>query len=387
MNNEEPDETYKMLRETAREFSRKQLQPLSDRVDEEDYFPVDLFKSLGKLGFLGITVPEEFGGSGLDYRAQSIVQEELGYASAGFALSYGAHSNLVTDSIYRNGSDYIRKTCLPKLCSGEWIGSLCLTEPGSGSDALAMKTNAVKSGEYYVLNGSKTLITNAPYADLMLVYAKTGDDYTAFVVLKTDAGVSKGKKFSKMGMRGSPTGEIFFENVKLGEDRILGKFGKGKDIILSGLNSERIILSFIFVGLLKRAIELSLKYANERKQFGQNLGEFEMIQEKIAYMYTKFRTSKLLCNYALESLKFSNMNAIDAAAAILYTAESAEYAAREAIQIHGGYGYIRGSEVERLLRDAILGQIGAGTTEIRKKLVASGLLKYYKKNERLPDED
>ncbi len=387
MSAEEPDETYKMLRETAREFSRKQLQPLSERIDEEDYFPVDLFKSLGKMGFLGITIPQEYGGSGLDYRAQSIVQEELGYSSAGFALSYGAHSNLVADSIYRNGSEYIRKTFLPKLCNGDWIGSLCLTEPGSGSDALAMKTNAVKSGDFYVLNGSKTLITNAPYADLMLVYARTGDDYTAFVVLKTDAGVSKGKKFSKMGMRGSPTGEIFFENVKLSEDRVLGKIGKGKEIILSGLNSERIILSFIFIGILKRAMELSLKYANERKQFGQNLGEFEMIQEKIAYMYTKFRTSKLLCNYALKSLKSSNMNVIDAAAAILYTAESAEYAARESIQIHGGYGYIRGSEVERLLRDAILGQIGAGTTEIRKKLVASGLLKYYKKNERLPDED
>jgi isovaleryl-CoA dehydrogenase len=380
----EREESLKMIRETAREFSRKELEPISAKIDEDDFFPVELFRKLGKLGFLGITVPEEYGGSGLGYDAQAIVTEELGYSSASFSLSYGAHSNLVVDSIYRNGSEYIRKTFLPKLCSGEMIASLCLTEPGSGSDALAMKTQARMEGDHFILDGSKTLITNAPYADLMLVYARTGDSFTAFVVLNTDKGVSKGKKFSKMGMRGSPTGEIYFDNVSLNVDRVLGKQGEGKEIILSGLNAERVILSFIFVGLARNALEVSLKYAVERKQFGKSIAEFELIEEKLANMYTRYETSRLLCEKALVEIQNDRMNAIDSAAAILFTAESAEYIAREALQIHGGYGYVKDSGVERLLRDAILGQIGAGTTEIRKHLVASNLVKYFRKNKSLP---
>ena len=380
----EREESLKMIRETVREFSRKELGPISSKVDEDDYFPLELFRKLGSLGFLGITVPEKYGGSGLDYEAHAVVIEELGYESASFSLSYGAHSNLVVDSIYRNGSEYIRKTFLPQLCSGDMIASLCLTEPGSGSDALAMKTYARKEGDHFILDGSKTLITNAPYADLMLVYARTGESYTAFVVLSSDKGVSKGKKFSKMGMRGSPTGEIYFDHVELPADRVLGKEGEGKEIILSGLNAERVILSFIFVGLARKALEASLKYSMERKQFGKSISEFELIEEKLSNMYTRYLASRLLCEKALIEVQNDRMNAIDSAASILYTAESAEYIAREALQIHGGYGYVKDFGIERLLRDAILGQIGAGTTEIRKHLVASNLVKYFRKNKSLP---
>ena len=378
-------EVYELFRSTAREFVLKEVMPLASRIDKEDVFPVDIFKKMGKLGFLGVTIPEEYGGSGMDYKAQAIIEEELGYASASLALSYGAHSNLCLDNLYRNGSEYIRENYVPKLASGEWIGSLCLTEPGSGSDALAMKTVATTVGNKFVLTGSKTLITNAPYSDIFLTYAKTGENHTAFAVMGNDSGVSRGAKFDKMGMRGSPTGEVFFDSVEIPKNRIVGEYGKGKDIILSGLNSERVILSFIFIGLARRALELSLKYATERKQSGKFLYQFEMIQEKLAYMYTKYETSKLLANKALADLETDPMNSLSAAATILHVAESAEYIAREAIQIYGGIGYVRNSEVERLLRDAILGQIGAGTTEIRKHLISSALVKNYKLNNRIPE--
>lgn len=377
--------TLQMIRDTARQFTAKEVIPLARKIDEEDWFPQELFRKLGSMGFLGITIPEEYGGAELGYEAQAAVQEELGYGSAAFALTYGAHSNLVVDSIYRNGSEELRKAYLPRLSSGDWIGSLCLTEPGSGSDALAMKTEAVERDGKFYLSGSKTLITNAPYADVMLVYAKTGESYTAFIVQSTDKGVSKGKKFDKMGMRGSPTGELFFEDVELSPNRILGAYGKGKEIILSGLNSERVILSYIFVGLERRAIELALKYALARKQFGTTISDFELIQEKLAYMYTRYQTTRLLCNRALEKLSDDRMNVLDSAACILHAAEVSEFIARDAIQIMGGTGYMKDAEVERLLRDAILGQIGAGTTEIRKKLVSASLVKYFKLNERIPE--
>ncbi len=378
-------EVYELFRSTAREFVLKEVMPLASRIDKEDEFPVDIFKKMGKLGFLGVTIPEEYGGSGMDYKAQAIIEEDLAYAAASLSLSYGAHSNLCLDNLYRNGSEYIRENYVPKLASGEWIGSLCLTEPGSGSDALAMKTSATTVGDKFVITGSKTLITNAPYSDIFLTYAKTGENHTAFAVLGNDSGVSRGVKFDKMGMRGSPTGEVFFDSVEIPKNRIVGEYGKGKDIILSGLNSERVILSFIFIGLARRALELSLKYATERKQSGKFLYQFEMIQEKLAYMYTKYETSKLLANKALTDLETDPMNSLSAAATIMHVAESAEYIAREAIQIYGGIGYVRNSEVERLLRDAILGQIGAGTTEIRKHLISSALVKNYKLDNRIPE--
>lgn len=378
-------ETYDLLRQSVREFVSREVLPIASRMDQADEFPVDLFKKMGKLGFLGVTIPEKYGGSGMDYRAQAIIEEELGYASASLALSYGAHSNLCLDNMYRNGSEYMRENYVPKLASGEWIGSLGLTEPSSGSDALAMKSRAELKGDHYVLSGSKTFITNAPNADFVLTYARTGEEYTAFAVLTNEEGFSRGKKFDKMGMRGSPTGEIFFDSMKLGKERVIGEPGKGKNIILSGLNSERAILSFIFVGVSRRALELALKYSTERKQWGKFLHEFQLIEEKLAYMYTRYQTSKLLAERALDNLDKDPLDSLGAASAILHAAETSEYVAREAIQILGGIGYIKDSEVERLLRDAILGQIGAGTTEIRKHLIASALVKKYKREDKIPN--
>lgn len=379
------DETYDMLRQTARDFVSREVEPIASNMDINDEFPVELFKKMGKMGFLGITIPEEYGGAGMDYRAQAIIQEELGYSSAALALSYGAHSNLCLNNMFRNGSDFIRETYVPKLSSGEWIGSLGLTEPGAGSDALAMKSRAEPSGDGFLLNGSKTLITNAPYADIVLTYARTGNDYSAFVVLSGDSGFSRGKKFDKMGMRGSPTGELFFDNIKLDKERVIGEVNRGKSIILSGLNSERVILAYIFVGLSRRALELALKYSTQRKQSGHFLHEFELIQEKLAYMYTKYQTSRLLADRALANLEANPMDSLGAASAILHASEVSEYVSREAIQILGGVGYMRDAEVERLLRDAILGQIGAGTTEIRKKLIASALVKNYKSDDKITE--
>ncbi len=374
----ELQETYDALRDTVRQFCRKEVEPIAAKIDEEDFFPVDVFKKLGQMGYLGITVPEKYGGSGLDLGAQAIIQEELGYYSASLALSYGAHSNLCVDALYRNGSDFIRENYVPRIASGEWIGSLCLTEPGSGSDALAMSTRAEKAEGGYVLNGSKTLITNAPYANLLFVYAKTDDSYSAFVVLDSDPGFRRGNKFNKMGMRGSPTGEIFFDDVFVPEERLIGEYGKGKDIILGGLNSERAILAVLFVGIARRALDLALDYSITRSQSGKAISNFELIQEKLAYMYTRLESSKMLSYRAIEKVQEDRMNVLDTASSILYAAEVAEFISRESLQIHGGYGYTRESVVERLLRDAVLGQIGAGTTEIRKKVVSRALVKSYR---------
>lgn len=373
------DEILTDLRRNVKEFVAREIEPISLKIDQDDYFPIDIFKKMGKMGYLGITVPEEYGGSGLGYVGQAIIEEEIGYSSPSLALSYGAHSNLTLDNLFRNGSSEQREKYVPDLCSGKKIGSLGLTEPSSGSDALAMKTKATRSWDDYILNGSKTYITNAPYSDIFLVYAKTGNDFTAFIVESSDEGFTRGKKFNKMGMRGSPTGEIFFDNIKLSKKRILGGENSGRDIILSGLNSERAILSFIFVGLAKRALEEAAKYSIERKQFGKSLYEFEMIQDKLAMMYTEYRASKLLAYDALSSVENNNMDLKSAASSILYSAMVAERISREAIQIMGGNGYMKDTGVERLLRDAILGQIGAGTTEIRKKLIANSLIKDFQK--------
>ena len=377
---EPDDETLSMLKNSVKEFVLREVEPMASRIDNEDYFPESVFKKMGKMGYLGITVPAEYGGSGLNIAAQAIIEEELGYSSPSLALSYGAHSNLCLDNLYRNGSELIRRDYVPKLASGEWMGSLALTEPGSGSDALGMKSEAWKDGDKIILNGSKTLITNAPFSDLFLVYARTGDSYSAFVVLSSDKGFSRGKKFNKMGMRGSPTGEIYFDNIVLGKDRVVGEYGNGKDIILSGLNSERVVLSFIFIGLARRALETAIEYSTQRKQFNTHLYRFELIEEKLAYMYTKYETSKLLAEKALRNLERNRMDSLSAAAAIMHSTESAEYISREAIQILGGLGYTKDMVVERLMRDAILGQIGAGTTEIRKHLIASALVKSFKKD-------
>ena len=384
MEKERLSETHMFLKSTAEEFVQKEVAPIASKMDLEDYFPRDLFKKMGKMGFLGITVPEEYGGSGMDYAAQAIITEAIAYESASLALSYAAHSNLCLDNMYRNGSAEILDDVVPKLCSGEYIGSLAMTEPDSGSDALAMKTHAEPLGKEFVLSGTKTLITNAPYSDAFLVYARTGESYSAFVVKSTDRGFSRGNKFSKMGMRGSPTGTVYFDEVRLGGGRLLGKIGDGKKIMLSGLNTERIILAYLFLGVAKKALEMSLAYSTQRQQSGKHLHEFQLIQEKLSYMYVKYRTSQLLTDDALQKVSADPMDALSAASAVLHASESAEYIAREAIQIHGGYGYVKDFGVERLLRDAILGQIGGGTTEIRKHIISSNLIKRYKRDNAIP---
>ncbi|KPV47606.1 isovaleryl-CoA dehydrogenase [Acidiplasma aeolicum] len=373
------EEEYDILRESVKSFSEKQIMPVSRKIDHDDYFPREIFKKMGSLGYLGITIPEEYGGSGSDYISQAIIEEEISYASGSIGLSYGAHSNLCLDNLYRNGSEYIRENYVPKLCSGDNIGSLGMTEPSSGSDALSMKTNAVKDGVNYVINGSKTFITNAPYADQFLTYARTGDNYTAFLILSDDEGFSRGKRFEKLGMRGSPTGEIYFNNIKLKSDRIIGGLNNGKRVLLSGLNMERAVLSFNAIGIARRALDLAIEYSIERNQFGKPIHEFELIQEKLAYMYTKFESSRLFALEALKRVNNDKMDALDAAAAILYASESSEYIAREALQIFGGYGYIKDFEIERVFRDSILLTIGAGTNEIRKKVISESLIKKYKK--------
>ncbi|MGC8608959.1 MAG: acyl-CoA dehydrogenase family protein [Thermoplasmata archaeon] len=373
------EDLYGILRESIKEFVFKRIEPIRLKIDEEDYFPVDVFKAMGSMGYLGVTVPEEYGGSGMGYMAQAIIEEEIAYSSPSLALSYGAHSNLCLDHMYVNGSEYVRENYVRKLVSGEWIGSLCLTEPGSGSDAFSMKTSVIDENGKLSVKGSKTFITNAPYADLLLTYAKDGDGYSALIILGSDPGFSRGKRLKKMGMRGSPTGELFFDGVPVDENRFVGKRYDGKNIILEGLNSERAILSFVFLGLARRAIDMSVQYSTDREQFSSPLYDFELIQEKLAYMYTKYESAELLALRAVEMLDKDRTNPIYAASAIMYAAESAEYIAREAIQIHGGYGYLKDTGVEYLLRDAILGQIGAGTTEIRKKVISKSMIRNYRK--------
>lgn len=376
-------EIYDDLRKNVREFVLREVEPIAIRMDIEDFFPIEVFKKMGTMGYLGISIDQEYGGTGLGLLGQAIVEEEIGYSSPSLALSYGAHSNLVTENLFKNSNNNQKDEFIPKLCSGEWIGSLGLTEPNSGSDALNMKTTAVRDGDSFVVNGSKTFITNAPYADVFLTYARTGDKHSAFLIKATDEGFERGKKFDKMGMRGSPTGEIYFQNLKLHESRLLGKENHGKSIILSGLNSERAILSFIFIGLARRALDESLNYSIVRKQFGESLYKFEMIQDKLATMYAKYRASRLLAYDSLQRVMSDPMNVKDAASSILYSAQVSEEIAREAIQIHGGVGYMHDSGIDRLQRDAILGQIGAGTTEIRKKLIANALIKEHKQGRRL----
>ncbi|WP_290704731.1 acyl-CoA dehydrogenase family protein [Ferroplasma sp. Type II] len=366
-----------MIQQSARQFAEKEIMPVATKMDRENYFPRELFRKMGREGYLGVTIPEQYGGSGSDYVSQAIIEEEISYASGSLGLSYGAHSNLCLDNLYRNGSEYLREKYLEKLCSGDYMGSLGMTEPSSGSDALSMKTSAVEDNGSFILNGSKTFITNAPYADVFLVYARTGENITPFVVEGTDSGLSRGQEFDKTGMRGSPTGTIFFNGIILPKERIVGKINEGRRVLLSGLNLERAVLAFNSIGIARRALDLAIGYASERKQFGRPISDFELIQEKLAYMYTKFESSRLFAMEALKRVQEDRMNSLDAASAILYASESSEYIAREALQIFGGYGYIKDFEIERVFRDSILLTIGAGTNEIRKKVISEALIKKY----------
>ncbi len=367
------------LRQAARKFARTEVLPIADRMDREDYFPRELFRHLGAQGFLGITVPEEYGGLGLSYVGQALVLEEIARVSPALALSVGAHSNLFADNVARNASEAQREAFLPPVVSGEAIGALALTEPDAGSDAVAIRTRAERHGADYLLNGTKQFITNGPVADELLVYAKTAPTsgargISAFLVRSKSPGFSVTRSLDKMGMRGSPTGELAFQDVRVPADQLVGSENGGVRIMMNGLNVERAVLAAIPVGILAECLERSTAYAREREQFGRKIGHFQLIQEKLANMYTDLEASRLLLYAALRRVTDDPRSLRAAAAALTFASEASTRAALEAVQIHGGYGYMRDLPLERLARDAKLLEIGAGTSEIRRLIVARELL-------------
>jgi len=373
-------EEQKLIAETVRDFATNRLEPVAEKMDKEDYWPADLFRELGELGLLGPTIEERYGGAESDYFTQTIILEELAKVSPAFALSVGAHSNLMMDNLSRNGTEEQKSKYLPKLVTGEYTGALCLTEPGSGSDALGMKTTATLHGDFYHLNGSKTFITNAPIADVGIVYAKTSPNkgkggITAFVLELNSDGVTRGKKMEKMGMRGSLTGELFFDDVKVPADNIMGEVDQGQKIVMSGLSAERATLAGISLGISEAVSQMALNYSLEREQFDQKIANFQMIQDKLANMYVESMASKLLVYYAVSKLKENHRVNREPAASIYYAAEKSTKLALDAIQILGGYGYMKEYKVEKFMRDAKLLEIGAGTSEIRKLIIARDLIR------------
>merc|ERR1711953_1631032 len=375
------------LRETVFNFCQKELAPHAEAIDKADDFPdrKNFWKKLGDIGLLGITASPDFGGSGMGYLDHVIAMEEISRASGAVALSYGAHSNLCVNQINRNGTGEQKEKYLPKLCSGETIGALAMSEPGSGSDVVSMKTTAEKKGDYYVLNGTKFWITNGPYADTLVVYARTNPHadlpahgITAFLVEKGMEGFSTGIKLDKLGIRGSNTAELIFGDCKVPESNILGQRGRGIYVLFSGLDLERLVLAAGPVGLMQASCDVAFKYAHERKQFGQKIGEFQMIQAKMADMYTALSSSRAYLYSVARACDKGHFNNKDCAGVILYCAEQATKVALDSIQILGGNGYINDYPTGRFLRDAKLYEIGAGTTEVRKLVIGRALNSEYR---------
>ncbi|MGI0133079.1 MAG: acyl-CoA dehydrogenase family protein [Thermoplasmata archaeon] len=367
------------LQHAARRFARKEITPIAERMDREDWFPRELFHRLGEDGFLGITLPTDHGGLGQGYLAQAMVLEEVARVSPALALSLGAHSNLCADNLARNGTDGQRARYLPGLADGTRIGALGLTEPNAGSDAVSIRTRAERHGSSYRLNGSKQFITNGPIADTLLVYAKTDPSkgahgISAFVVEKESAGFSVSRSLDKMGMRGSPTGELAFKDCEVPRENLVGPEDGGVAVMMSGLNVERAVLAAIPLGIMAECLELSLAYARQREQFGKRIGQFQLIQEKLANMHAMLEASRLLVFAALDSVQRDTRTARASATALTFASEASTRVALDAIQIYGGYGYIRDYPLERFARDAKLLEIGAGTSEIRRLLVARELL-------------
>jgi isovaleryl-CoA dehydrogenase len=372
-------ETDRDLQEAARKFVQKEVRPIAAKMDHDDWFPREVFRLLGAAGFLGLTVPEEYGGLGLPYTSQAVVLEEIARSSPALALSVGAHSNLCVDNLARNGSEAQKKQFLPPMVRGEKVGALALTEPGAGSDAVSLTTSAKREDDGYVLNGSKQFITNGPVADTLFVYAKTDPakgsrGISAFVLDSSSQGFSVSRAYDKMGMRGSPTGELAFQNVHVPAAQRVGEENDGVGIVMGGLNVERAVLTAIPVGIIGECLDLSVRYAREREQFGQKIGQFQLIQEKIANMYLALESSRLLMFSALTSVQEDKRSGRQSCAALTFASEASTRVALDAIQVHGGYGYMRDYPVERLARDAKLLEIGAGTSEIRRLLVARELL-------------
>ena len=371
-------ETVDMIRDQVNAFARDEIAPIAEQVDIDNEFPNHLWRKFGDMGLLGMTVPEEYGGSGLGYIEHVVAMEEISRASASIGLSYGAHSNLCVNQINRNGTHEQKLKYLPKLCSGEHIGALAMSEPNAGSDVVSMKIRADKKGDKYVLNGNKMWITNGPDANTYVIYAKTdinagSKGITAFIVERDYPGFTRHQKLDKLGMRGSNTCELVFQDCEVPEENVLGEVGKGVAVLMSGLDYERVVLSGGPLGIMAACMDNVVPYIHDRKQFGQSIGEFQLIQGKIADMYTQMNAARSYIYLVAQACDRGETTRKDAAGAILYSAELATKMALDAIQILGGNGYINEFPVGRLLRDAKLYEIGAGTSEIRRMLIGREL--------------
>ena len=371
------------LRDAVRDFAQTEIAPRAAEIDKNDLFPTDLWQKMGALGLLGITVSEEYGGSGMGYLAHMIAMEEISRASASVGLSYGAHSNLCVNQIKRNGTAEQRQKYLPKLITGEHVGALAMSEPGAGSDVISMKLKAEDKGGYYLLNGTKMWITNGPDADTLVVYGKTEPELgargvTAFLIEKSMKGFSCAQKLDKLGMRGSHTGELVFNNVEVPAAQILGGLNGGAKVLMSGLDYERAVLAAGPLGIMQSVMDNVVPYIHDRKQFGKSIGEFQLIQGKVADMYTVLQAGRAFCYTVGKNLDMLGLEHVrqvrkDCASVILWCAEKATWMAGEGIQIFGGNGYINDYPLSRLWRDAKLYEIGAGTSEIRRMLIGREL--------------
>ena len=375
-------EDVDMLRDTVRDFAASEIAPRAAEIDSANQFPADLWRKLGSLGLLGITVGEEYGGTSMGYLAHIVAMEEISRASAAVGLSYGAHSNLCVNQIHRNGSAAQKQKYLPGLLSGEYVGALAMSEPGAGSDVVSMRLKAEHKGGKFILNGNKMWITNGPDADVLVVYAKTDASagprgITAFLIEKGFPGFSTAQKLDKLGMRGSNTCELVFRDCEVPEDNILGGMGRGVNVLMSGLDYERAVLAGGPLGIMAACMDVVIPYVHERKQFGQAIGEFQLMQGKLADMYTTMNACRAYVYAVGKALDRGDLKGTgarkDAAGAILYSAEKATWMAGEAIQALGGMGYINETPTGRLWRDAKLYEIGAGTSEIRRMLIGREL--------------